>query len=156
MLKVTLIVCGDKMPSWVNDAFYDYQKRLTDFVQFRFIEIPLLKRPKDQNITRILEKEMDNIRAVIPEQSRIIALDVEGTQFSSEELALRFEKLSEHHSHLSFIIGGPEGLTDAFKKTVQERWSLSRLTLPHPIARVVFIEAIYRAFTISHHHPYHK
>lgn len=144
------------MPNWVNEAVQEFSKRLQDGVSVSFTEIPLLKRGKGTDLARILEKEMALMTAAIPNNSRLIALDVLGDTFSSEGLAKHLEQLQQVSSHLCFLIGGPEGLAKPLLERCQERWSLSKLTLPHTIARIVVIEALYRAWTILHNHPYHK
>lgn len=156
MLKVTLVACGNKMPSWVEQAVSEFSKRLQEFVQFNLIEIPMAKRGKASDLTRILEKEAALISAAIPQNARIIALDIQGDSFSSEKLALKLEQLQQISSHLCFLIGGPEGLVPSIVAKADERWSLSHLTLPHPLVRIMLLETLYRAWSIIHNHPYHK
>jgi 23S rRNA (pseudouridine1915-N3)-methyltransferase len=156
MLKITLITMGNKMPTWVNDASQEFIKRLQDQVQFNLIEIPLTKRSKTSDLSRIIEKETQLMRAAIPPQARLIALDKSGHSFSSEQLANRLEQLQQVSSHLCFTIGGPEGFSSTLLAQAHEKWSLSTLTFPHTIARIVLIETLYRAWSILHHHPYHK
>lgn len=156
MFKITLISCGNKMPSWVNLGVHDYVKRLAEYVNFNLIEIPLIKRTKGCDIKRIQEKEALSIHAAIPAGARVIALDIYGKSFSSEELAAKFEQLQRITSHICLIIGAPEGLTERTLSLCQEKWTISKLTLPHPLVRIVLLEAIYRAWSILHNHPYHK
>ena len=144
------------MPSWVNEGVQEYTKRLQDGVLLNLIEIPLLRRGKTHDISRIREKEMERMRANIPAGAYLIALDAGGKSFTSEELAKKMANLQHINSHLCFLVGGPEGLSKEMIGLCQERWSLSKLTLPHPLVRVVFIEAIYRAWSILNNHPYHK
>ncbi|STX51306.1 rRNA large subunit methyltransferase [Legionella busanensis] len=156
MFKITIISCGNKMPAWIEQGFNEYSKRLKEYVKLNLIEIPLIKRTKTSDLKRILEKESLLIDAVIPDAARIIALEIGGKTFSSEKLALKFEALQQITSHVCFIIGGPEGLTPHTLARSQEQWSLSSLTLPHPLVRIVLLEAIYRAWSIIYNHPYHK
>lgn len=156
MLKLTIIACGNKMPSWVNEAANDYSKRLKEFVNLTLIEIPLQKRSKSSDLTRIMEKEAMLMQAAIPGGSHVIALAIDGETFSSEKLANKLEHMQQKTSHLCLLIGGPEGLSPATLALCQARWSLSCLTLPHPMVRIVLLEALYRAWSISHNHPYHK
>lgn len=144
------------MPGWVDEAVREFSKRLQEFSQLNLLEIPLLRRGKSANLTRILEKELASIQAVIPAGSRLIALDVLGESYTSETLATKIESLQHMTSHLCFLIGGPEGLLPELLALCHERWSLSKLTLPHTLARIVLLEAIYRAFSILTNHPYHK
>lgn len=156
MFKLSIIAMGNKMPRWVDEASLEYQKRLKEYVQIHFIEVPLLKRGKAADLRRILEKETATLMNLIPVNCRIIALDMQGISFSSEQMALKFESLSHINTHLCFIIGGPEGLSPDILAKADERWSLSQLTLAHPMVRILLLEAVYRAWSIIHHHPYHK
>jgi len=156
MLKLTLIACGNKMPSWVNEAASDYCKRLKEYVNFSLVEIPLLKRSKSSDLTRIMEKESALMNAAIPAGAYVIALEIEGDSFSSEKLASKLEALQQTSSHLCLLIGGPEGLSQHSLARCQARWSLSALTLPHPMVRIMLLEALYRAWSIINNHPYHK
>ncbi|OCH99327.1 23S rRNA (pseudouridine(1915)-N(3))-methyltransferase RlmH [Legionella jamestowniensis] len=155
-MKVTLIACGNKMPSWINEAVSEFSKRLQEYANFNLVEIPLAKRGKTSNLARILDKEASLIIAALPSSARIIALDIQGETFSSEHLAQKLEQLHNISSHLCFIIGGPEGLMSEVLNRCQERWSLSKLTLPHPLVRIILLEALYRAWSILHNHPYHR
>ena len=156
MLKLTLVTMGNKMPSWVNEASQEFIKRLQDGVCVQLIEIPLFKRGKSAELSRILDKEMILMRAAIPSNARLIALDKGGETFSSEQLASKLQHVQHVSSHLCFLIGGPEGLPSALLSQSHERWSLSTLTLPHALARIVLLETLYRAWSILHNHPYHK
>ncbi|MDI9819901.1 MULTISPECIES: 23S rRNA (pseudouridine(1915)-N(3))-methyltransferase RlmH [unclassified Legionella] len=156
MLKLTLIACGNKMPSWVTQGVSEYSKRLQEHVNLNLIEIPLAKRGKSSDLSRILEKEATLMTTAIPQGAHLIAMDIGGEEFSSEKLALKLGQLQQITSHLCFFIGGPEGLSPSILAKSHERWSLSNLTLPHPLVRIILFEALYRAWSIMHNHPYHK
>ena len=156
MIKITLITLGNKMPTWVTHAVDEFSKRLQEYSSLKIHEIPLIKRGKGCNLVKIIEQETASIINLIPNNSRVIALDRTGETFSSEQLATKIEHLQQITPHLCLIIGGPEGLSETIVKLSTERWSLSKLTLPHTIARIVLLETIYRAFAINHNHPYHK
>ena len=156
MMKISLICCGNKMPSWINEGVAEFAKRLQEHAMFNLVEIPLSKRGKSSDLSRLLEKEADLMSQAIPSGARVIALEIGGETFSSEQLALKLERLQQISSHLCFLIGGPEGLAPELVASAHERWSLSQLTLPHPLVRVVLLETLYRAFSIIHNHPYHK
>lgn len=134
----------------------EFSKRLQEYASFSLIEIPLSKRGKSSDLCRILDKEAALILAAIPQGSHVIALDIGGKSFSSEDLAQKIESLQLITSHICLIIGGPEGLIPAVLSRAKERWSLSQLTLPHPIVRIVLLEGLYRAWSIINNHPYHK
>lgn len=156
MLKLTLITLGNKMPDWVAQGSNDYAKRFNDGIQLKTIEIPLIRRSKSSDLARIMEKETASIKEVLPNGARIIALAIEGKSFSSEDLALQITKLQQTNSHLCFLIGGPEGLSSEILNLSHERWSLSKLTLPHPLVRIILLETLYRSWSIINNHPYHK
>lgn len=144
------------MPNWVDEAIREYSKRLSESAHLNLIEVPLLRRGKSTDLSRIMEKEMCAMQAAIPSGSRLIALDIQGESFTSEALALKIKKLQHISSHLCFLIGGPEGLLPELLALCDERWSLSSLTLPHALARIILLETLYRAYSILNHHPYHK
>lgn len=156
MLKITILAFGNKMPSWVEQGVHEFSKRLQDGIALTLVELPLLRRGKGTDLARILEKEMGQMNAAIPLNARLIALDIQGETFNSEQLAVKLENLQQISSHWCFLIGGPEGLASSLVERCHERWSLSKLTLPHTLARIVLLEAIYRAMSILHNHPYHK
>lgn len=156
MLKITLITLGNKMPDWVSQGTNEYAKRFNDGIQLKIIEIPLIRRSKSSDLIRILEKESLLIKEALPNNARIIALEITGKSFSSEELANKITQFQQTTSHLCFLIGGPEGLSPEVLKHCDEYWSLSKLTLPHPMVRIILLEALYRAWSIINKHPYHK
>lgn len=156
MLKITVITLGNKMPDWVTQGSNDYAKRFNDGIQLKLIEIPLIRRSKSSDLSRILDKEAALMKEAIPQGARVIALEIEGKAFSSEELAVKMTQLQQTSSHLCFLIGGPEGLAPETLKLSDERWSLSKLTLPHPLVRIILLETLYRAWSIINNHPYHK
>lgn len=156
MLKITIITLGNKMPDWVTKGSNDYAKRFGDGVVLKIIEIPLMRRSKSSDISRILEKEAALMKEAIPNGARVIALAIDGKTFSSEDLALKITQLQQQHSHFCFLIGGPEGLSLDVLNRCDERWSLSKLTLPHPLVRIMLLETLYRSLSIINHHPYHK
>lgn len=156
MFKITVVTIGNKMPPWVDQAVKEYAKRMQDGISFTIVEIPLIRRGKSSDLTRIMEKEMTLMSAAIPNNARLIALDLKGTAFSSEQLAEKIQQLQHTSSHLCFLIGGPEGLSPELIMRSDEQWSLSKLTLPHTLVRVMLVETLYRAWSIIHHHPYHK
>jgi len=156
MLKITLVSMGNKMPAWVDSASQEFIKRLHEGIQINLVEIPLTKRGKSSALPRVLEKEMHLMQAAIPAHAHVIALDKAGRLFSSEQLALKIEQLQLMTSHLCFLIGGPEGLAQEILALCHEKWSLSTLTFPHTLARIILLETLYRAWSIIQHHPYHK
>lgn len=156
MIHITVVALGDKMPAWIQTGVEEYLKRLKEFAQCRIIEMPLIKRPKNGDISRIMTKEASFILNAIPKDAHIIALVINGQRFSSEGMAQKLMHIGHHTSHLCFLIGGPEGLASTVIEKSHSQWSLSDLTLPHPLVRVLLLESLYRAFSINANHPYHK
>lgn len=155
-MKITVVAMGNKMPAWVDQAVSEYSKRLQEAVSITLVEIPLIRRGKSADISRIMAKEMTMMNAAIPHQSYIIALEIKGESFTSEQLAKKIAALQHKTPQLCFLIGGPEGLSADLVARSDERWSLSSLTLPHALARITLLEALYRAWSILNNHPYHK
>jgi len=155
-MRIKLIAIGTKMPSWVTEGYNEYAKRLNHDIQLHLVEIPLAKRSKNSDITRLMEKEGEQMLAATHTNDHIVALDVKGKCFTTGHLSSRLESLMQDGKHLSVFIGGPEGLAKTCSTSASEKWSLSDLTLPHPLARVLFVEQIYRSWTIIKGHPYHR
>ena len=156
MFKITIVAIGNKMPQWIDQGSQEYVKRFNDGIQLKLVEIPLIKRGKGSDLNRIREKEASLIKEAIPSGARIIALAIQGNSFTSEELASKINQLQHVTSHLCFLIGGPEGFLQEILSLSDEHWSLSKLTLPHPMVRLILLEALYRAWSIINNHPYHK
>lgn len=155
-MNINIIAVGTKMPDWVNRGFQEYEKRITNPVKVNLIEIPATKRTKSISISKAMQLEGESIRKSLKPDYKTIALCIEGAPLDSMKLAVKLNHYQETGCDLSILIGGPDGLSDECLKLAQEQWSLSRLTLPHPLVRIVLIEAIYRACAINNKHPYHK
>lgn len=156
MLRITLIAVGHKMPQWINQGSIEYAKRLKEFAQLDLVEIPLIKRGSTHDLIRIQEKEAVLIQQAIPKDAYLIALTIGGQTFSSEQLVEKLNKIQLRHSRLCLLIGGPEGLLPRIEQQADECWSLSKLTYPHPLVRIILLEVLYRAFSIAANRPYHK
>lgn len=144
------------MPLWLNQACQELQKRLVGKFQVEWIDLPLCKRSTTQSLNQVLEKEYQMLVANIPPKAYLVALDPQGSLFSSEEMATKVNHISQHHSHLCLVIGGPEGLHSKIKTLAQEKWSLSPLTFSHPLVRLVILESLFRTWCIMNNHPFHK
>ncbi|MGL5292024.1 MAG: 23S rRNA (pseudouridine(1915)-N(3))-methyltransferase RlmH, partial [Vibrionaceae bacterium] len=114
------------------------------------------KRGKNADIARILQKEGEAMLAHVAKGNRIVTLDIPGTPWTTEQLAIQLENWKCDSRDVSILIGGPEGLSPACKAAAQQSWSLSPLTLPHPLVRIVMAESLYRAWSITANHPYHR
>lgn len=155
-MKVSLVSVGSKMPGWVQEGYDEYAKRLPKELTPQLIELPLAVRSKTVNTDKIKQQEGDQILAAVPKGARRIMLDVKGKALSTEALAQKLERWQMEGTDACLVIGGPDGLSRDCLAQADEKWSLSNLTLPHPLVRVVFIEQLYRAWTILQNHPYHK
>lgn len=155
-MNIQLIAVGSKMPDWVNIAVAEYQKRFPSHIQFSITEIPLNKRGKNADIPRLMAKESELMLAAIGQSDRVIALDVQGKSFSSQQVAEQLRHWIDHNQSMSLLVGGPEGLTASCLQRADQRWSLSDLTLPHPLVRIIVAETLYRAWSIISGHPYHR
>jgi len=144
------------MPAWVQEGIAEYQKRLVADLDFSLIEIPMAKRTKNSNSDQCRKKESDALLASIRSEDYVIALDVSGKSFSTEDLVGKIVDFRQRGENLSLLIGGPDGLGAECLTRASERWSLSALTFPHPLVRVVIIEQFYRAISIIKGHPYHR
>ncbi|HEY6131337.1 MAG TPA: 23S rRNA (pseudouridine(1915)-N(3))-methyltransferase RlmH, partial [Halioglobus sp.] len=119
-------------------------------------EIPLARRGKDIAALQLSATEGEQILKAIPSDERVIALDVEGKRISTGQLAQQWETWQMSGYNYSFLIGGPDGLSPACLARADQCWSLSDLTLPHPLVRILLVEQLYRAWTITVNHPYHR
>lgn len=155
-MNINLIAIGNKMPAWVDDASHDFIKRLPAEIKIRLILIPLIKRGKNPDIQRIVRDESRKLIAAVPKDSLVIALDVLGQSVSTMKLSSMLENWLQQGQDISILIGGPDGMSDELLSQVSLKLSLSNLTFPHPLVRVVLLEQIYRAWSILNNHPYHR
>ncbi len=144
------------MPDWVNAGYREYATRLPRECALNLIEIPAGKRSPNADLARILRSEGERLLAAAPSGSCIIALDERGRQWNTVELAERLTGWLRDGRDLSLLIGGPDGLDAPCRDRAEQLWSLSRLTFPHPLVRIVVAEQLYRAWSLLHHHPYHR
>ena len=155
-MQVHLIAVGNRMPSWVELGYQDYAKRLPSECGLILHEIPAGKRGKNADIVRLTRQEGEKMAALIPKGARVIALEVGGRAWSTEQLSARLDNWMGEGRDVALLVGGPEGLEPGLSASADERWSLSPLTLPHPLVRIVLAEQIYRAWSILKGHPYHR
>lgn len=155
-MRILLIAVGSKMPAWVNDGVAEYSKRLPPECRLEVIEIPLIKRGKNPDTERYMRQEAEKMMAAIPASAHVVTLEVEGKPWSTPKLSQRLESWLGGGQDVALLVGGPEGLHPSAMALAKERWSLSNLTLPHPLVRIVVTEQVYRAWSILKGHPYHK
>lgn len=155
-MKILLVAVGSKMPAWVQAGCDEYSKRLPRDLAPQLVEIPLGVRSKSTAVQEAMRQEGETILAAVPPAYTMVALDVRGKSWSTEQLADNLARWRMEGHNLAFVIGGPDGFSPACLERAQVRWSLSDLTLPHPLVRIVLLEQLYRAWTILQNHPYHK
>ncbi|MGX9250630.1 23S rRNA (pseudouridine(1915)-N(3))-methyltransferase RlmH [Pantoea ananatis] len=155
-MKLQLVAVGTKMPDWVQTGFMEYLRRFPKDMPFELTEVPAGKRGKNADIKRILEKEGEAMLAATGKGNRIVTLDIPGQPWETQQLAQQLERWKQDGRDVSLLIGGPEGLAPACKAAAEQSWSLSTLTLPHPLVRVLVAESLYRAWSITTNHPYHR
>lgn len=160
MLTVNIICVGNLKEKYLKDAVDEYKKRLSAFCKFDIIEIAeqrLSDKPSESEINLALEKEAEKILQKVPKGSAIIPMAIEGKQLSSEKLADTVSDFAlKGFSSISFIIGSSFGLSQNIKSKANLLLSMSKMTFPHQLARVMLCEQIYRAFSIINHTKYHK
>lgn len=155
-MTIRLIAVGTRSPAWVQAGFADYAARLPGPYRLELTEIPAAKWTKNADRERLKRGEGDRILAALPASALMVALDVQGRIRSTETLTQDLERWLASGRHLVFVIGGAEGLSPACLAASSEQWSLSPLTLPHALVRIVVAEQIYRAYSSLTGQPYHR
>ncbi len=155
-MKARLIATGERAPAWVAEGFGEYRKRLSHWLPLELVEVEPGLRGKGRDPQRAIEEEGRRVLAALPKNAHVVALDVPGRQWSSEQLAARMEHWRQQGRDLAFLIGGPEGHAPEVKAIANESWSLGPLTLPHMLVRLVLAEQLYRASAMLANHPYHR
>ncbi len=155
-MKIRLLSITHKCPAWVQAGYEEYAKRMPAACSLELIEIPAEKRTTNADLKRITEKEGEKMLSVIKPNHRVIALDIQGKPWSTEQLSTQLAEWLQGGQHLDLLVGGSEGLSEACLKKAETRWSLSPLTFPHCLVRVLVAEQLYRAHSLLIGHPYHK
>lgn len=155
-MHIRLLAVGDRQPSWVDEAFGEYTGRFPREWKFRLDVIPTARRNKNDKSLRAMEAEGELILSKLGESEQVVLLDEHGKQFNSKALAGKLSDWQSDGRDLCFVIGGPDGIADNCKRRADFTWSLSQLTLPHGLARVLFAEQLYRAHSLHMGHPYHR
>ena len=150
--RLRILAVGTRMPAWVQAGFAEYHKRMPRDFAVQLREIPVSRREG----ARAVAEEGEGLLAALGADEHVVALEVGGEPWSTADLANRLRAWRDEGRRAAFLIGGPDGLADACRARAASQWSLSRLTLPHPLVRIVLMEQIYRAWTILGAHPYHR
>lgn len=152
-MQVTLIAVGRRMPGWVTAGMESYTRRYPKHWNFRLREISA----SPETVPEIaMVREAEVMLAGVPDKAHLVALDEHGSTWSTVALAKQFERWQGLGKPLALCIGGPDGLDPSVRKRADQVWSLSALTLPHPLVRVVVAEQLYRAQSLLANHPYHR
>ncbi|MDX1823365.1 MAG: 23S rRNA (pseudouridine(1915)-N(3))-methyltransferase RlmH [Thiohalomonadales bacterium] len=155
-MQIHLIAVGNRMPDWVSQGYEEFARRMPPECRLNLVEIPAAKRTKAADIRRLLSQEGERMLEAIPKHALIITLDVSGQRWDTEQLSQQLDSWMHEGRDIALLIGGPEGLAPNCQAQAERSWSLSPLTFPHPLVRIIVAEQLYRATTILKHHPYHK
>jgi len=155
-MRLHIIAVGHKMPDWVTNAFQEYSKRLPNNYHLNLVELSPAIRSKSTDLQRAIDDEGERMLAALPKQAWVVALDEKGKSWNSKELAKSLSNWQQDGRDVALLIGGADGLASAVKARADQTWSLSALTLPHGMVRVVLAEQLYRAWSLLNNHPYHR
>lgn len=155
-MHIRLLAVGDRQPPWVDDAFGAYTARFPREWKFRLDVIPTVRRQKNDKTQKAREAEGELILGKLNASERLVLLDERGRQLDSQGLAGSLGDWQADGRDVCFVIGGPDGVPDACRQRADFTWSLSKLTLPHGLARVLLAEQLYRAHSLQIGHPYHR
>jgi len=155
-VHIRLLAVGDRQPAWVNDAYKSYAERFPREWKFRLDTIPTVRRGKNDKSRQAMEAEGEQVIARLRDAEQLVLLDERGKPLSSEGLASKLADWQRDGRDLCLLIGGPDGVSDACRRRADFTWSLSSMTLPHGLARVLVAEQLYRAWSMHSGHPYHR
>ncbi len=155
-MHIRILAVGDRQPQWVDDAFETYSDRLPRQWAFRLDVLPTARRSKNDAATRAVDDEGSRLLDRLGRGEQLVLLDERGRSLSSRKLSAKLGSWQSEGRDLAFVIGGPDGVSDTVRERADYVWSLSELTLPHGMARVLLIEQLYRAWTLGTGHPYHR
>ncbi|HKJ08015.1 MAG TPA: 23S rRNA (pseudouridine(1915)-N(3))-methyltransferase RlmH [Gammaproteobacteria bacterium] len=155
-MQIHLIAVGTRLESWVDTGYQEYAKRLPRECALRLVPITPGKRTRSSDPGRAVREEGERMLAAIPRGSMVVALDVAGRSWSTGTLADQLRTWLADGRDRALLIGGPDGLWRDCEARAEVRWSLSALTLPHPLVRILVAEQLYRAWSIVAGHPYHR
>jgi 23S rRNA (pseudouridine1915-N3)-methyltransferase len=155
-MRIRVIAVGSRTPSWVRENCEDYAARLRSRLKLELLEIPAGTRGAQRDAPQALRLEAQRLLVALRAKEFVVALDEHGDEFSTRELSAWLDARRHAARDVAFLIGGPDGLADEVLARADFKLSLSRLTLPHALARVLLMEQLYRAQSLLDHHPYHR
>lgn len=155
-MRLLLVAIGHKMPSWVEQGYHEYARRFPPQLKLELIERAASPWAARGDVERGQREEAESLRAALPRDAHVVALDERGRAWSTMQLSARLAAWQQVGRDVALLVGGPDGLDAGLRAAADECWSLSPLTLPHPLVRVVVAEQLYRAHTVLSGHPYHR
>ena len=155
-MKCRLIAAGTRLPDWINDGFAEYQKRLRKPLVLELHEIPVATRRAGENPERAIQREGADMLAALRPDDYVVTLEIDAKAMSTEQLSAWLTARMRDGRSLAMLIGGPDGLAPHCRARADQSWSLSPLTLPHALVRVIVAEQLYRAMSLLAGHPYHR
>ena len=155
-MVIHFITVGQKMPKWVQDGYAEYAKRLPKSCALNLVELPMAQRGKTGSVAKYKAEEAKRIIAAVPNGAKLIVLDEHGQQVTTKQLADKVEDWMASGQDVALIVGGPDGLEKELIQQAEWKWGLSKLTMPHPMVRILVAEQIYRAYSVINNHPYHR
>ncbi len=158
-MKLRILSIGHKMPNWVQQGFEEYLKRVQPMISVEMVELPPAKRsktPSPAEIDKYKAIEATTILNAKHPKERLWLLEVKGKMLSTEHLSDKLSVAMQDGADIALVIGGADGVSPEILQAADFKWSLSELTLPHPLVRIIVIEQLYRAMSLINHHPYHR
>jgi len=155
-MVIHFITVGQKMPKWVQEGYAEYAKRLPKSCTLKLVELPMAQRGKSGSVDKYKAEEAKKILAAVPKGAQLIVLDEHGQQVTTKGLADKLEDWLSSGQDVALIVGGPDGLEQSLIQQAKWKWGLSKLTMPHPMVRILVAEQIYRAYSVINNHPYHR
>ncbi|MDO8298428.1 23S rRNA (pseudouridine(1915)-N(3))-methyltransferase RlmH [Lacisediminimonas sp.] len=155
-MQLVIAAVGHKMPAWIESGFQEYAKRMPAQCRIVLREIKPVDRSGSRSAEAVMALERERIEAVVPKGSRIVALDEHGRDLTTLQLADKLKEWQQQRGDVTFVIGGADGLDAGFKQRADLLLRVSSLTLPHGMVRVLLAEQLYRAWSITENHPYHR
>lgn len=155
-MRISVLSVGRRMPAWVDAGFGEYAKRMPRECSLNLLEIDPVTRGKGVTTARASALECQRLLKALPKGARVIALDVRGHSWDTEELTSRLRRWMMDGKDLALLVGGADGLSEDCLARAEQHWSLSPLTFPHQLVRVMLAEQMYRAWSLIQQHPYHR
>ncbi len=155
-MQLIIAAVGHKMPAWIEDGYQEYAKRMPAECRLVLKEIKPVERSGSRTAETVMAQERTRIEAVLPKGGRVVALDEHGRDLTTLQLAQQLTNWQQLGGDVTFVIGGADGLDAEFKKNADMLMRVSSLTLPHGMVRVLLAEQLYRAWSITRNHPYHR